>query len=166
MARTIANCLVGTTRRGIRIRLISTIVCAATAWCISCYGQTNQCPDKAVGFFLPQVQLRPENRIEEAVKPEPAVSAKPVAETPPQVTAADIVFDDDHIHARVVRADRFYLTRPVPVSDDPMVRAVNNIFTPEVVYLGKIPVTCSIVTAIKRKNPLCLLNPIFFQASW
>jgi len=41
-----------------------------------------------------------------------------------------------------------------------------DIFRPEVIHLGKTYVSCSLLTAIKRKNPLCLINPIFFNLSW
>ena len=34
--------------------------------------------------------------------------------------------------------------------------------------VGKTTVSCSILTAIKRKNPLCLINvnPYFLKVSW
>lgn len=165
MPRAIANRLAGTKRRSIRKWLISAFICVVTGCCISSYGQTNQCPPRAVPFFLPHVQLRTERRVE-ALKAEPLVSGKPVSETPPQMTAADVFFGAGDLHGRAVRSDRFYLTEPEPISNDPIVRIVDNIFTPEIVHIGKTPVTCSVVTAIKRKNPFCLLNPIFFQASW
>jgi len=69
-------------------------------------------------------------------------------------------------HSRVIRSDEFYLTRAELPADSGVVRFLENTFTPEVVHIGKVPVTCSIITAIKRKNPLCLLNPLFFQVSW
>lgn len=40
------------------------------------------------------------------------------------------------------------------------------VFVPEVVKLGKVHVTGGIVTAIKRRNPFCLLHPLVFAASW
>lgn len=53
-----------------------------------------------------------------------------------------------------------------PPTDNPYVRAVDAIFTPEVIRLGKMSLACSVVTAIKRKNPLCLLNPMVLDLSW
>ena len=40
------------------------------------------------------------------------------------------------------------------------------ILVPEVLKLGKVRVASSLINAVKRKNPLCLLNPIVFAASW
>lgn len=59
-----------------------------------------------------------------------------------------------------------YLNRPRGPSDNLFVRAVDGIFRPEVVHFKKVDVSCSLVTAIKRKNPLCLLNPIFLSVDW
>ncbi len=61
-----------------------------------------------------------------------------------------------------------YLTRPAPPSSNLLVRATDAVFTPETVHLGKTTTfSCSILTAIKRKNPLCLLNTLpFLQLSW
>ncbi len=33
-------------------------------------------------------------------------------------------------------------------------------------HIGKTEWSCSILTAIKRRNPLCLLNPIVLNISW
>src|SRR6266581_325837 len=59
-----------------------------------------------------------------------------------------------------------YLTRPELPSEDRLDRLVNTIFVPEPVQFRKISVSCSIITAIKRKNPLCLINPIFLDVRW
>jgi len=75
-------------------------------------------------------------------------------------------FDDENLQSSVVRKGEFYLTRAELPSDSAVVRFVDNIFAPEVIHIGKKEVVCSVVTAIKRKNPLCLLNPLFFQLSW
>lgn len=54
------------------------------------------------------------------------------------------------------------LTRPEFHDPTPL----EKIFEPEVIQLRKIHLGGSLVTAIKRKNPLCLLNPIVFWMSW
>jgi len=59
-----------------------------------------------------------------------------------------------------------YLTRPEPPSDNLLIRFADSTFRPEVIKIGKTSMTCSIVTAIKRKNPLCLLNPFVLTLSW
>jgi len=68
------------------------------------------------------------------------------------------------IYERLERAG--YLTRPELPSEDRLDRLVNTIFVPEPIQFRKASVSCSIVTAIKRKNPLCLINPIFLDIRW
>jgi len=59
-----------------------------------------------------------------------------------------------------------YLTKPELPSEDRLDLLVNSIFVPEPVRFTKVSVACSIVTAIKRRNPLALLNPIFLDIRW
>ena len=59
-----------------------------------------------------------------------------------------------------------YLTRPELPTENRLERLVNATFVPEVIQWRKVSVSCSIVTAIKRRNPLCLLNPIFLDVRW
>jgi len=59
-----------------------------------------------------------------------------------------------------------FLKRPEPEPDDLFSRAANEIFKPEPVRIGKTTVCFSVVTAIKRKNPLCLVNPMVLNISW
>ncbi|MEW6160830.1 MAG: hypothetical protein AB1813_25660 [Verrucomicrobiota bacterium] len=40
------------------------------------------------------------------------------------------------------------------------------VLEPEIIRFKGISMTGSLVTAIKRKNPLCLLNPLVFAVSW
>jgi hypothetical protein len=58
------------------------------------------------------------------------------------------------------------LTRIQPPSQNRFLRPIEAIFRPTPVRLGKLRVSCSILTAIKRRNPLCLLNPFFIQGGW
>jgi hypothetical protein len=74
--------------------------------------------------------------------------------------------DIGQLYGSLGQSSRFLLTRPEPRSENVFVRGVEDIFEPEVVRLGKTTFTCSLLTAIKRKNPLCLINPIFLQLSW
>ena len=57
------------------------------------------------------------------------------------------------------------LTPHPPPPDNAFTRAMS-IFEPEVVHLGQFDVSCSLITAIKRKNPLCLLNPMVLNVAW
>jgi hypothetical protein len=59
-----------------------------------------------------------------------------------------------------------YLERPGRPPDGLFERALDSTFRPEVIHMGKTTFSCTLITAIKRKNPLCLLNPIFLQLTW
>jgi hypothetical protein len=45
-------------------------------------------------------------------------------------------------------------------------RKIAGAFRPEVIHLGHAEFSCSLITAIARKNPLCLLDPSFFGMSF
>ena len=67
--------------------------------------------------------------------------------------------------------DRLVKTRgvtriPNTHSDNIIVQALNDTFAPEVIHYHKSDMSCTLFTAFKRKNPFCLLNPIFFNVSW
>jgi len=126
---------------------------------VSCVGQTNCSTGKALGFSLPPLRLKAELQAE-AEKVASTISLPTPATLQAQTVAFESSLSDTEFHSRVVRSDEFYLTRTERLS------FVQSIFTPEVVHIGKVPVSCTIVTAIKRKNPLCLLNPYFIQISW
>ena len=59
-----------------------------------------------------------------------------------------------------------YLTRSDSRSDNLIERSIDYTFRPELLHVGKTSMSCTLITAIKRKNPFCLLNPIFLQWSW
>jgi hypothetical protein len=59
-----------------------------------------------------------------------------------------------------------YFDRPPSLPDSAMARWAQKAFTPEILHIGKTTVSCSLLTAIKRKNPLWLLDPYFLQVSW
>ena len=146
----------------------SVLACVAISYCLSCSSQTNACSPGCPSFYFPPIQLRLEFRPEpDRTGPKLLLSSPPVAERPQiSISTLDATLVDSDLHSRVVRSGEFYLSRPEAKSDNALVRLADGIFRPEIVHIGKIPVSCSLVTAIKRKNPLCLLNPIFFQASW
>lgn len=137
------------------------IVCAAACCGFLCHGQTNVMI-AAAQFSLPPVQLRQETR---------AQSEKPTSEVQPhtalsaQAVAFESSLKDAELRSSVVRSDEFYLVRK-QVIDNPVERFVDGVFRPEVYHLGKTEVSCSFLTALKRKNPLCLLNPLVVQISW
>ena len=59
-----------------------------------------------------------------------------------------------------------YLTRREPPTENLLIRFMDSTFEPEVIRLRKVSVSCSLLTAIKRKNPFCLVNPIFLHVEW
>lgn len=59
-----------------------------------------------------------------------------------------------------------YLAPREQGSDNKFVRAMDAIFAPEVIQIGGTSIAFSPYTAIKRKNPLCLLNPVPIAVSW
>ena len=58
------------------------------------------------------------------------------------------------------------IIRPAHESNDALTRGFDTVFRPEEFHVRKTTISCSLLTAIKRKNPLCLINPIFLQVSW
>ena len=70
---------------------------------------------------------------------------------------------EQQIYERLDRAG--YFDRPELRSDSLLAR-VGEAFEPEPIHVGKTTVTCSVWTAIKKKNPLALLNPIVLNVSW
>ena len=56
---------------------------------------------------------------------------------------------------------------PEPQPHDLLSRGSDAIFKPEVFHIGqKATISCSILTAIKRRDPLCLINPHFLKITW
>jgi hypothetical protein len=154
--------------------------------CFCSYGQTNTslAPEH---LFLDRAELvldRPARTLAGAAEPGSAdavVSEKLVRDSSILPAASVTQSDTNSIPEEMVLSSRErdfnrqiyrrleeagYLSKPDPPSGNLLVRATDAIFQPEVVQVGKRSVSCSIITAIKRKNPLCLLNPIFLNASW
>jgi hypothetical protein len=55
---------------------------------------------------------------------------------------------------------------PPPPSQNRFVRATDAIFTPAPIRLGSTYISFTPVTAWKKRNPLCLLNPLVLTISW
>ena len=98
---------------------------------------------------------------------------------PVETRLADPKVQPSHAFTSVARSDYqdfrlpygrhydFDLIRPTKVSADPVTRALDSIFRPEEFHVGRTyTVSCSLLTAIKRKNPLRLVNPLFLSVSW
>lgn len=62
----------------------------------------------------------------------------------------------------------FGIIGPAQEPTDRLSRCLDSVFRPEVFRVGKTTIECSLLTAIKRKDPLCLLNinPFFLRVTW
>jgi hypothetical protein len=158
---------------------------AVVLGCAAASGQTNDWP-KAGPVFALHLQLRvpdeapksaaPAGSLGSGGAPELRTKFAPAAEiSQPAWTRLNTGFETTSLSVRqrdfevavFNRLDRAgYFARPQRESDSAVVRWAEGTFRPEVLRIGKTEVTCSLVTAIKRKNPLCLLNPMFLNVSW
>jgi len=141
--------------------------------------QTNSSEDHIRFFSVVTAQLRtadaepPPSRT--GLQPgEVALHSRPVEtrvtdlKVRPSHAFTSVVMTDDQ-DFRVSYGGRYDddFIRPAKVSADPVTRVLDSIFRPEEFHVGRATtVSCSILTAIKRKNPLCLLNPLFLSVSW
>lgn len=154
-----------------RFHPLSVLGCVAAGSCLCCGAQTNTCTNPAVSFFQPCLQLRQEPASSPTSRAlagpaEPSLVKNTSAPAPPaklEVSTASA----EGLHGSFVRSDEFYLVRAEgPVFEHGVNGFLDQVFRPEEFHVGKYAVSSSITTAIKRKNPLCLLNPIVFQAAW
>ena len=99
-----------------------------------------------------------------SVGAEPATNAQPEASFETTSASGSLTGVSLRIYERLEKGG--YLTRPELPSENRLDRLVNTIFVPESIQFRKASVSCSIITAIKRKNPLCLINPIFLDVRW
>jgi hypothetical protein len=80
---------------------------------------------------------------------------------------SDMSAEVDERFADVYRRleERNDLFAPQP-SQNRFVRATDAIFSPAPIRLGSTYISFTPVTAWKKRNPLCLLNPLVFNISW
>lgn len=121
-------------------------------------GQT-ACTNVAA-FSMPSLQLRPAapELLPPTRNPSPSPDALE-AEATMRAQAKDL-----EVMAKFERA-----LVPIPPSLESRTgfdRVAAEIFEPEVFHIGHVAIGSSLSTAIRRKNPLCLLNPYVFWASW
>jgi len=153
-------------------------------FCLSALGQTNSETVPAQQLSLPNLELRPtelklDTREEELALANTNVLTEQVTATnsdevrlsydaQPTTFSSELSIQGSRRELEVIRdlEEGGYLLRRDETFETTIDRYVNNIFEPEVIHLGKVGVSSSIITAIKRKNPLCLINPIFFNLSW
>jgi hypothetical protein len=136
---------------------------------IGCFAQGNSPPETALPYSPTSLKLRTELRLDLPMPTAPATVGELIAgsNSPPREALANTDEQDTGLRSPSVRGDRFYLDQTVvKESDVPLVRGYNALFDPEMVPLGNQTLSCSVITAAKRKNPFCLLSPIFLNLSW
>ena len=149
----------------------------ATMWaavCLTSEGQTN-CPTLLRPAFSMSTTVRqiPVEPVR-SLSPRTAAQNLETTEGSPQLASrrfADAMTlstpnsdSSERLYRRLEQSGKLNLLMPTAPSGP--VGIVDAIFEPEVIRLGRTSVSGSFITAYKRKNPLCLLNPIFFNFSW
>jgi hypothetical protein len=105
---------------------------------------------------LPDAQRR--------AKPGPDDGALLGSHPPDKQMSASTASAEPGLHTYAIREDRFYLVQDLERKPDNFLART---FEPEIIRIGKhAEFSCSVVTAVKRKNPLCLLNPMFLNLNW
>ena len=144
------------------------LVSGALLWSsLACgWGQTNL---SSSDFTLPPMNLRAELSLD-APQPQPPSPfpnhAFPTNAPEREVTATTLE-TPGALEGYNTRSDRFYLTPALePPPETPIGRALDSVARPEVVRMGEADLSCSIITAVKRKNPLCLVNATFLDLTW
>jgi hypothetical protein len=159
------------------------LIFAWVACCLAVVGQTNSPPTAPGLFSVPKAHLRPAaSEPDTAIRAESPGSkkeAEPPFARPASLLAAPSAAESrapadklaldaggDFFNPGLYRqlVEEGCLTQRSPPSA--LERRINDIFVPEVIHFRKADLSCSLITAIKRKNPLCLLNPIFLDLSW
>ena len=147
------------------MKRIFRITCMSAFCCARVFGQTN-CPPPTLGMFvLPPARLRappadPQSPVPTVAAVQPAAPARLGSEKMTLSTGGDDL--DLELYHRLEQEGCFARTPP----GNAVERCFASVFQPEVVHLGKTSFSCTVITAIKRKNPLCLLNPMFLNLSW
>ena len=141
---------------------------------LTALAETNSIPQFASLFMLPEPHLRAEFTELSSSRPNLQQRGANPGSSPAEMSSAHM--EPQHSDSFILTTDRgdrdfqqyrhFDIITPVHESNDRVTRCFDHVFRPEEFHLGKTTVSCSILTAIKRKNPLCLINPIFLNVSW
>ena len=156
--------------------------------CWGLWSQTNEATGEGTLFSSPQLQLRfslPVLSSSQSRQAASSTGAEELASEPLPATRLESISPsttnaagfDDQLNLEASATFSSMSSYPAPdlgrllTQRDPealnlLKHPVDAIFEPEAVRLGKVGFSCSILTAIKRRNPLCLLNPEFLRFSW
>ncbi len=158
------------------LRQVSALVILGLA--LGAAAQTNSTTACTRLFALPELHLRTESTPLQSSNPDPQPQEVESRSSPAQLESAEL--DTPGSDPAVVSTNRSdqnhelsYLVEKyagalmqVRPPDDAVARFLDSTYRPEPVHVGKVDISCSILTAIKHKNPFCLLNPIFLNFSW
>ncbi len=144
------------------------VVSAALLWS-SLAGSLAQNSASTSDFSLPPMQLRTELTLDSPPSPAPSPFPLHVLDTnsPSRDVSASTPDTAGTLQSYNARSDRVFLVPPLGREPEtPLGRAINSIGQPEVVRLGSASLESSVVTAVKRRNPLCLINATFLKMTW
>ena len=169
---------------GFNMQIITSLL--LVCYCLSSFGETNAPLASPQLFSLPGIQLRlpfaeskegvqrlttnlDEELTSETVPKSEEASPSLAAESTPGDSPEPKTLTNEELlmlgyYERLERGG--FLTPPTRPPENLYTRTVNAIFQPEVMHVGKTFVSFSPITAIKRKNPLALLNPIVLNIAW
>jgi hypothetical protein len=142
--------------------------------------QTNSSVDHIRFFSIPTAQLRTADTEPPSSRTGLQQGEVALRSWPVETRLADLRLQLSHPLALVGKSDdedfrlpygRYHdldsiIIRPAKVPADPVTWVLYSVLRPEELHVGRTTVSCSILTAIKRKNPFCLLNPLFLSVSW
>ncbi len=122
------------------------------------------------GFVLPPMHLRAELTLD---SPEDNSTAAPFlvhaveTNSPEREMVASSGETFNALETYNTRSDRLYLTPEIePPAQSPLGTNLSSIGEPEVLHLGHRTLSCSAITAVKRRNPLCLVNATVLKMTW
>jgi hypothetical protein len=129
-------------------------------WSIAVTGQTNKPVVSQARFSTGPLAWR-------GMPPE-AVSPTPQSSVGPNAPPLKMEISQERIERAIERyqwmnGSSGFLGRQ---SESQFSSGMERLFRPEVIRIGKMKVSVSLITAIKRKNPLCLLHPVFLNINW
>jgi hypothetical protein len=155
------------------------IVMAVGGIALAAAAQTNSFPQYARWLILPESHLRTEATEPPASTSDVEDGQAKLSSSTTALRSADLkiqhsdanglseVRDGGDVQRYYFRQPDFGFIQPVRVSNNLVVRAFDSVFRPEEFHVGRtVTASCTLWTAIKRRNPFCLLNPIFLRGAW
>ena len=141
------------------LRLSAAVPTVQAASTSKASAETAQISGLAIGRPMPRMSLEPAIPL---FGSELSVSGPSVR----YLSSPTLVRQTERLRADWAAQDARRLER-VRLQDGAWNRAVNTVFPePEVFRLGHTEMSGGLINAIKRRNPFCLLNPVFFSFSF